>query len=538
MQGLLTVLTLMTLGVAAAVVEEDASMWRKEGMEQLRRALARGRDVGRAKNVVLFIGDGMGLATVTAAGILKGGEGHLLTWERFPIVGLAKTYSTDHMVPDSAATATAFLSGSKTRTKMLGLDSSTPLGRCDKALNAAATVTTLANWAQEAGKHAGVVSTARITHATPAALYSHINHRDWECDGEVANHSVGCVVDIARQLVEQLPGKELRVVLGGGRRQLGASDATDPDEDDSCVRHDGRNLAAEWSRLSGGRRVYVNNTEQLMRPGAVDGADYLLGLFSGGHMAYEAERDRSPKGQPSLANMTRQALRVLKRNPNGFFLLVEGGRVDMAHHKNYARLALLEAIQLEEAVATAFEEVNIKETLVIVTADHSHVMTINGYPRRGTDVLGITTDNDDDEENVAYETLSYANGPGAKVHSGRPILSFSEDKRKSLRYQHDAGLYTGNDETHAGEDVPVYSIGPGSTLLSGVYEQSYLATAMAYAAGIGEFHNKNNVKSLKSSLPGAAEPHQQSSPTIDKSGAAALSATATLLALVTLRHLL
>ncbi|XP_067014439.1 alkaline phosphatase 4 [Anabrus simplex] len=489
---LLTSLLVLLVGAAMSAEDQEqtSSYWQRAAREQLDRALQRATDMdrlARAKNVVLFIGDGMGIATITASGILKGGEGQLLTWERFPTVGLAKTYSTDHMVPDSAATATAFLSGVKTRQKMLGLDGRAARGQCDPELNKVAKLTTLADWAQAAGKHTGVVTTARITHATPGALYANINHRDWECDNEISNHSVGCVADIARQLVEQSPGKDLRVVLGGGRRQMGVTGLADRDEDNSCVRSDGRNLAQEWLKLGAGRRVYVNNTQELMRPGLVEEADYLMGLFSGGHMDYEAERDNSPSGQPSLSNMTRQAIRMLKKSPTGFFLLVEGGRVDMAHHKNYARLALLEAIQLDQAVATALQEVDLKDTLVIVTADHSHAVTINGYPLKGSDILGVTMDEDDDPaEAVPYETISYANGPGAKVHGGRPLKSFSEEERAGLRYQHMSGIYTGHDETHGGEDVPVYSTGPGAALLGGVFEQNYLATAMARLMRVGE----------------------------------------------------
>ncbi|GLG92750.1 Alkaline phosphatase 4 [Gryllus bimaculatus] len=343
---------------------------------------------GMARNVILFVGDGMGVATTTAAGILVGGEGHLLSWERFPHIGLSKTYSVDHQVPDSAATATAMLTGVKTHSRMLGLDARANTTTCDREVNREAKLASLALWAQQAGKATGVMP----------------------------EESRGCVLDIARQLAEAAPGKDLHVVLGGGRRQLGASGKEDPDEDDSC----------------------------LMDPELLHRADYILGLFAGGNMAYEAERRAAPGDQPSLSEMTRVALRALRRHgrDKGFFLLVEGARIDMAHHKNYARLALLEAQQLDEAVHVALDEVDIEDTLIVVTGDHSHAMTINGYPERGSDILGISYAENKryDENAVKYETLTYATGPGAKDHQGVRVEDIPEEKRKELRYK----LHTSN----------------------------------------------------------------------------------------------
>lgn len=113
----------------------------------------------------------------------------------------------------------------------------------------------------------------------------------------------------------------------------------------------------------------------------------FLGTFAGRHMPYELLRDKSPAGSPSLPEMTKNALKVLKKSPKGFVLMVESGLIDKAHHDNYARMALEESSQLEEAVRIALNETG-PDTLIIVTADHSHSFTFNGYPARGNDILG------------------------------------------------------------------------------------------------------------------------------------------------------
>lgn len=120
--------------------------------------------------------------------------------------------------------------------------------------------------------------------------------------------------------------------------------------------------------------------------------DYLLGLFSPGHMPYALERDHGPNGTPSLLNMTSQAIKFLSRNEKGYVLMVEGGRIDHAHHDNYAQLALHETAEMDDAVAYAARNTDPADTLIIVTADHSHSFTINGYPARGNDILGTGCD--------------------------------------------------------------------------------------------------------------------------------------------------
>ncbi|PSN34159.1 hypothetical protein C0J52_10039, partial [Blattella germanica] len=493
----LVLLVLVTAASSTPLQEEagggggGADFWMRYGDSRLRKSLETEPVVGRAKNVVVFVGDGMGMATVTAARIYKGqragrsGEEHRLSWELFPTVGLSKTYNVDKQVPDSAGTATALFTGVKSKYYMLGLDSRAPFGDCDPRVNERARLASIMQWAQDAGKHTGLVTTTRVTHATPAALYAHSNHRDWECDSEIPFRLRDCVKDIARQLVEDGPGKHFKVVLGGGQRQFGIplTAEYDPD-DDSCNRTDDLNLLPEWLR---GKRnaVFVNDTGSLR---AVDAAsvEHLLGLFSPGHMPYALERDQGPQGSPSLLDMTAKALQVLSKAESGFVLMVEGGRIDHGHHANYARMAMHETSELDDAVAHVAALTDPRDTLLVVTADHSHAFTINGYPKRGNDILGFA--NKSAAEGL-YETLTYANGPGFDTHrgdggNGSLWRRATQEERQSPRYRHFAPFYL-EDETHGGEDVPVYSRGPSAHLLSGTFEENYVAHVVGYAACIG-----------------------------------------------------
>jgi alkaline phosphatase len=171
--------------------------------------------------VILFIGDGMSMSTITAARIFKGqqgggpGEDSKLEFEDFPNIALAKTYNVDHQVADSAGTATAFLCGVKANYGTVGLDARAPRGDCNgsKGKN----VTCILELAQKAGKSTGFVTTTRITHATPAPLYASSPDRKWEVDSELPLEAkyLGCQ-DIATQFVQPV-GININVGSAGWR---------------------------------------------------------------------------------------------------------------------------------------------------------------------------------------------------------------------------------------------------------------------------------------------------------------------------------
>ena len=137
-----------------------------------------------AKNVIFFLGDGMGISTVTAARIFAGqqqglaGEEYDLAFDKFDNVALIKTYNTDAQVADSAGTITAIMTGQKTRIGVIGINASAERDNCDAALKAR--LTSLAELAEDKGLRTGIVSTARITHATPAGAYAHTANRNWK----------------------------------------------------------------------------------------------------------------------------------------------------------------------------------------------------------------------------------------------------------------------------------------------------------------------------------------------------------------------
>ena len=444
----------------------------------------------RAKNVILFIGDGMGVSTVTAARIFDGqsrgmlGEEHLLEFERFPHLALVKTYNTNQQVPDSAGTATAMMTGHKTRAGVINVDPSVNRQSCAGMLERP--LKSLGEIAKEAGSSVGFVTTARVTHATPATVYAHAAERDWETSWFVSepDWELGCR-DIAHQLVNFSVGGGLDVALGGGSAAFydRASGGT--------RRQAGDDLVADW--LEGGaNRRFVASAAELHEIGP---GDTVLGLFSRSHMTYMAEKTATST-EPTLTEMTVKALELLSTNDSGYFLMVEGGRIDHGHHDGIPGFALLEAQEFNNAIAAVIERVDLDDTLVLVTADHSHVFTIGGYPTRGNPILGLVVGNDRagepaDEPSTAadgqpYTTLAYANGPGAVRELPRPTPQTGVNALAQALVPTDSLNLDGSvtiDETHGGEDVALYAIGPGAERARGVIEQNAIFGIMMDALG-------------------------------------------------------
>jgi alkaline phosphatase len=236
---------------------------------------------------------------------------------------------------------------------------------------------------------------SRITHATPAATYSYSFDRNLECDTKVPEHLKSKFKDIAIQLVEDAPGKNLNVIMGGGRQYLGATKAVNytriqfpGNTEIPCTRTDNRNLVEHWLK-SKTNTAYVTNTKELLSVDT-DKTDHLMGLFADNHMIYDIARNKDPEGEPSLTQMTKAAIKILnnKNNDNGFVLMVESGRIDMAHHQNLGRAALHDFVEFERAIEMAVEALKGTDTLIIVTADHSHAFQFNGYGNRGNDIFG------------------------------------------------------------------------------------------------------------------------------------------------------
>ncbi|XP_042892927.1 membrane-bound alkaline phosphatase-like [Penaeus japonicus] len=311
--------------------EKEAAYWYDLGKNDIHEALHRPKNEKVAKNVILFLGDGLGITVGTASRILKGqrqgysGEEGYLLWERFPNIGLLKTYNLDKQVSDSAGTATAYLTGVKANYRTLGVTGNVPEGDCEGSLKPENRLDSILQWAQDAGKDTGLVTTAQVTHASPAGLYAKSAHRKWQCDSKMAKageHTRPCK-DIARQLVEDEPGKNMNVIMGGGRQELGAP--TLAEARDKCRRADGRDLVDEWlgeKRKQGRTSAYVTSAKQLQNLD-VENVDYIMGLFGEIHLPYAVDGVRDA---PSLAQMVRTAVRRLSRSKEGFFLMVGGSR--------------------------------------------------------------------------------------------------------------------------------------------------------------------------------------------------------------------
>ncbi|WP_394229177.1 alkaline phosphatase [Shewanella colwelliana] len=485
------------------------NQWFIDGQNRVATAqsLTPNNQAGAAKNIILFVGDGMGVSTVTAARILEGqlkghtGEENSLSFETLPHLGLAKTYNVDGQTPDSAGTMTAMVTGVKTDVGVISQAEGVTRGNC--ASTSGQNLVTSLELAAMAGLSTGVVSTARITHATPAAAYAHAPERNWEADSNLPAEAVtnGCK-DIAAQLLDFNQGKGINVVMGGGRRAFIPNTTVDP-EGKFGKRADGRDLTAEWlSQYS--NAAYVTDRDSFL---ALDTAntDHALGLFNSSHMEYDYDRVTSGvEGEPSLAEMTAKSIDILRKNNKGFVLIVEAGRIDHAHHAGNAARALHDTIALSEAVRVAMEKTSASDTLLMVTADHSHVFTIAGYPTRGNPILGLVKSNDangvptvtnsTDANGMPYTTVGYANGLGfASLETGgderynyaaiagRVDLNYTNTQSAGF---HQEALVPLGSETHAGEDVAIFARGPGASLIQGTVEQNHIFHVMNYAADL------------------------------------------------------
>lgn len=457
-----------------------ADPYYKAGQAALARQLAVVPNTGKAKNVILFLGDGMGISTVTAGriydGQLKGvdGESNALSFETLSYAALSKTYSHDTQVTDSAAGITAIMTGVKTRNKIIGLTGAAIGEKCETEKGAA--VETLAEIAKANGKAAGVVTTTRVTHATPAGAYAHTAYRDWEGDADMPAEALqaGCK-DIARQLIEAPNALRLDVVMGGGRSRF-------LPEDKDGKRGDGRDLTAEWLKAEGAGSSYVTTVDQLKAIPA--DTKHVLGLFAAEHLPYEVERATLGQGVPTLAEMATSAVDVLSRNPNGYFLMVEGGKIDMGSHLGNARRTLSETVEFSKAIAAVLAKVDLKDTLVVVTADHSHGLVISGYAPRNSPILGVSGNEGEPAiaaDGKTYTTLMFATGPGGPLGNDTRADPAKEDL-DDVDYRQQAVVNLGS-AAHAGEDVGIFADGPQAYLLRGVVEESYIFQVMRHAFG-------------------------------------------------------
>lgn len=427
-----------------------------------------------AKNVIFFLGDGMGPTTVTATRIYAYGEDGKLTMETLPRTARVKTYSQDAQTTDSAPSMSAYMTGVKAHNDVLSMSSdtiATKPGDAGNTINLCSPingfkVSTLLELAKAKGKAIGAVTTTRVTHATPAATYAHICHRDLEND--IAAQAVPGGAGYNTAL-----GDGLDVLMGGGRKQFQPTSA-------GGGRTDGRDLIDEM-KVNGYQ--YASTIDEL---NAIDTASTtptkILGLFNSSHMTFDL--DRAATKEPSLAEMTAKAIDLLSKNSNGYMLMVEGGRIDHALHGTQARYALQDAVAFDEAIKLALGKVNLANTLIVVTADHDHTLTINGYGQRtgkttdsNAGILGtvkniVTGAQDLDAEGSPYTVLSFGNGPH-RIDTTRGGMTLSDaDTMQKTYFQEAAIKMPAGAETHGGGDVMLMATGAGSADFKGVIDNT------------------------------------------------------------------
>jgi alkaline phosphatase len=425
---------------------------------------------GEAKNVIFFLGDGMGPVTVTATRIKYLGESGSLAMDKLPYAARIKTFSKDGQTTDSAPSMAAYMTGVKTRNETLALDGSTlavapstdattkvpnAVNNCPTTGNGSASATLL-ELAIAKGKATGAVSTARITHATPAATYAHVCHRNAEY--EIARQAVPGGAGFNPAL-----GSGIDVLMGGISQYWRPYNATTTPRG----RPDGRDLVAEMQAKG---YTFASDLASFNAAPVAAGSK-LFGLYdfaaAEGHMSYELDRD--PTKEPSLSQMSVKAVDILSKNSKGFFLMVEGGRIDHALHGTNAARALADTKAFDDAVQAVIDKVksfdpNLTDTLIVVTADHDHGMAFNGYGKRGTDILG--------------PNISYASGAESKDANGvnyTNLVFANGSNRADVRASQTASVVAGKDylqevairrggpgsETHGGGDVMLFATGAG-----------------------------------------------------------------------------
>jgi alkaline phosphatase len=430
---------------------------------------------GRARSVILLISDGMGaghqfLAERYADEVL-GTETYIST---MPYAAYTSTLTVNNSITDSAPAGSSLHAGGRYRNGVINVDEN------------AMTRFTIGHAAQQAGKSVGIVSTARITHATPASVYASVPERDMENE-------------IAVQLLEFAP----QVALGGGIRHFLPAD-------NGGRREDGRDLVTEFT--DAGYTVVRTGSEL----NAVDLAntDNLLGLFTRSHMSYEIDRIQQELDEPSLAEMTAAALAILSRDEDGFFLSVEGARIDHASHGNDSVGVLHDQLAFEEAVRVALEyQAAHPDTLVIVTADHDcgglvlgrdNIFSFNvGHLEQYTcsieyalaqiaedlsnvdEVLTNCGWSFTEEEQAMLEMMPLNTEPGATGNMQFDASGAANWLHYVMAYSMNRGAEIAfTSWTHTANPVMTFAQGPGAEMLTGTIHLEDIAFAMADAMGV------------------------------------------------------
>lgn len=316
----------------------------------------------QAKNIILLIGDGMGLTHISAGMYYNNNQ---TQFERFPVAGLHKPYSASDLITDSGAGATAFASGIKTYNGAIGVKmDSTP-------------VRTIVEQAEEKGLATGMVVTSTLTHATPAAFVAHVRNRKYE-------------EEIATWFLKN----EADFLVGGGKRFFDQ-------------RQDGRNLVKELQDKGYVVSDFRQNAEAMAAP---DPSKNFLYFSADGDPAKASE------GRNYLAPYSLAAAKYLKqRSEKGFFLMAEGSQIDWGGHANNSDYIISEVLDFEQTIGKILDFAAADgETLVIVTADHE----TGGYAINPGSELGKINGAFTTSQHTGQLVPVFAFGPGAELFAG------------------------------------------------------------------------------------------------------------------------
>jgi alkaline phosphatase len=444
----------------------------------------------------------MGITTMTAARIYAAGEEGELTMDTLPDTAFVKTFSNDAQVTDSAPSMSAYMTGIKMNNEVIAMSGDTVATAPSKdavsgvsgAVNNCVTtngkaVQTLLEAAVSKGLATGVVTTARLTHATPAATYSHVCHRDAEYD--IARQAVPFGAGFNAGL-----GAGIDVMMGGVSQQWVPFNASGSSAEKKG-RPDGRNLVDELKKQG---YSFVNDKTSL---GAVSATTTtrILGLFdqaiAQGHMSYDLDRDALK--EPSLAEMTTKAMEVLIKKGKGYVLVVEGGRIDHALHATNAKRALQDTVAFDHAIKAALElakvsDPTLKNTLIVVTADHDHTLVLQGYSGRtgkttstSPGILGVLKSYTDgsiakDADGSPFTIMAFGNGPN-RVTDRKISPPLDDATTGANDYLQESAIKMGS-ETHGGADVFLGAIGLNSDLFKGVLDNTEVYGLIRKAVGL------------------------------------------------------
>lgn len=457
----------------------------------------------KAKNVILFIGDGMSLqmreaARILSKGITEGKYNDLLDMEKMSNTALITTSGYDSLVTDSANSASAYATGQKGVVNAMGTYADSTKNPFDdpKVEN----IIELAK--RTRGMATGIVSTANITDATPAAMVAHTRKRS------ELNFIAETMLD---------PGHRPDVILGGGSRQFL------PMSTPGSKRTDEKNLITGFKNLgysfSGTKTELLNTDSQTTQ---------LLGLYQLDNMNVYIDREmlKNPKvlggfnDQPTLMDMTRKTIDTLSKNSNGFFAMIEGASIDKQLHTLDWQRAVYDTIELDKSVALAkdFAKKH-NDTLIIVVADHSHGASITGTyhekdGKTGREAVrtyanaGWPTFEDADQDGFPDNpdpdvtlAIQYANHPdyNADYHFKEvpTVPAIMADGKAIVNPQTTGEFYPGNipaddpSEVHSADDVVLTAMGPGAEYFNGVMDNTEVFFGIVRALGL---NGNNNVK--------------------------------------------